>query len=226
VTRFAALRIALCAGIAPASLPAAAQDVDEQLWGQAGVIFSQDDWEFGANIVTRAGNAAEGVYQLQFNLDVGRELGGGLAGGIGYSYVPSYRQGRLTTREHRIRQQIGTSIGRVLGGDLEGRLRLEQRWRDDGEDIKLRLRPRVTWTRPIGPDGLKLRLLHESFVNVNETDWGGESRYDRMRNQAALQRDLGGGLSGEVGYLNQYILGRGQADEVDHALTIALTLRL
>jgi hypothetical protein len=181
--------------------------------------------DLSSHFIARGGDAADGVYQLQFGVDVERDLGGGTVAGIGYSYVPNLEGGRITTREHRIRQQVSVPIAQLAGGELAGRLRLEQRWRDDGEDVKFRLRPRVSWTRPIGPDGLAVRLVHESFVNLNDTDWGGESRYDRMRNQVALRRSLSEGVTGEIGYLNQYVFGRAGPDAVDHALTFAISLR-
>jgi hypothetical protein len=205
--------------------PALAQDDDTQLWTQTSATLTIGEYDVGAHFIARAGDAAEGIYQLQFGADVERDLGG-VTAGIGYSYVPSYDRGRLTTREHRIRQQVSMTLGRVAGGEVAGRLRLEQRWRDDGDDIKLRLRPRITWTRPIGDHGLAVRLLHESFFNLNDTDWAGEARYDRMRNQLALRRNLAEGLTAEIGYLNQYIFQGERPDEVDHALTFALSLRL
>jgi hypothetical protein len=202
---------------------AAAQDRDAQLWTQTSASLDVGDFELGTHFIARAGDAADGIYQLQFGVDVQREIGGGIEAGIGYSYVPSYEDGRITTREHRIRQQVSVPLGTLAGGETAARLRLEQRWRDDGEDLKFRLRPRLTWTRPIGPGGLAMRLAHESFVNLNDTDWGDEARYDRMRNQIALRRNLAEGLTGEVGYLNQYIFQGERPDEVDHALTLAIT---
>lgn len=210
-----------------AAFPAYAQDADAQLWtATTATLPLDDDTEFAASLVARFGDAANGPTQLQFGLDLDRSIGDGLRLGIGYSYVPSYDQGRVTTREHRIRQQVSGTVARIGGGELAGRLRLEQRWRDDGEDTKFRLRPRITWTRPLGPDGFALRLLHESFVNLNDTDWGDEARYDRMRNQVALRHRLAPGVTGETGYLNQYIFQGARPDEVDHALTLALSFSL
>lgn len=204
--------------------PAAAQDQDAQLWTQTTATVGVGRFDLGTHFIARAGDAADGIYQLQFGVDVERAVGAGIKAGVGYSYVPSYEDGQLTTREHRIRQQVSVPIGTLGGGEVAARLRLEQRWRDDGEDLKFRLRPRVSWTRPVGPSGLAVRLVHESFMNLNDTDWGDEARYDRMRNQVALRGSIANGLSGEVGYLNQYIFQGERPDEADHALTFAITL--
>jgi hypothetical protein len=220
--RLAVLAAALL-NAALAAAPAHAQQTDEQVWTTATANFSLGGGaKLGIHTVARFGDAAEGLSEVQLGSDV--ELGaGGFDLGAGYSYITRYSQGALTTREHRLRQQVSAGLGDLAGGQLAGRLRLEQRWRDDGEDIMLRLRPRLTWTRPIGPDGLALRLLHESFVHLNRTDWGGEARYDRMRNQIALRRRFGTGVTGELGYLNQYSFSGARRDEMVHALTAAFT---
>lgn len=204
--------------------PAQAQESDGQVWTTttANVPVSAD-LSFGTHIIARLSDEADGIYQLQFGADLEFDAGSDVKVAAGYSYVPSYDQGSLTTREHRIRQQVSADLASLAGGTLAGRLRLEQRWRDDGDDLKLRLRPRLTWTRPLGPDDLALRLGHESFYNLNTTDWGGEARYDRMRNSIALRRRFGPVVMAEAGYLNQYTFSHEGADEVAHALTLALT---
>lgn len=220
------LAAVLAAVLAPvlAAFPARAQDIDGQVWTTATANFSLSRRStLGAHAVVRYGDAAEGVSEVQLGTDVELEGARGLAIGAGYSYVARYSRGALTTREHRVRQQVSTGIATLAGGEVAGRLRLEQRWRDDGDDVMLRLRPRLTWTRPIGPDGLALRLLHESFLHLNPTDWGGEARYDRMRNQVALRRRFGSALAGELGYLNQYSFSGARRDEMIHALTAAIT---
>ena len=204
--------------------PAKAQESDAQIWTRTTVNLPlSHDLTLGAHLIARAGDAADGFNQLQFGADLDLEAAEGIRVGVGYSYVPSFDQGRLTTREHRIRQQVSIGLGTLAGGDLAARLRLEQRWRDDGDDLKLRLRPRITWTRPLGPDGLALRLAHESLYNLNDTDWGEEARYDRMRNSIGLRRRIGPVVTAEAGYLNQYIFAGDRPDEVDHAFNIGLT---
>jgi hypothetical protein len=46
-----------------------------------------------------------------------------------------------------------------------------------------------------------------------------------MRNSIALRRRLSPVITGEVGYLNQYIFAGDRPDEIDHALTLAATFR-
>ncbi len=212
---FAAL---LCA------VPAQATDHDGQLWTTATAEFElADGVDFSGQFVARFSDAADGVSELQYQADVSWEARPGLTLDVGYSYVPRYSGGDLTTREHRVRQQASLRLGEVLGGRVEGRVRLEQRWRDDGDDTMLRLRTRLAWTRPIGPNDLAVRVWHETFMHLNDTDWGGEARWARARNQLSLRRKFGSSITGEVGYLNQYDVARGREDQIAHALTLSLT---
>jgi hypothetical protein len=220
--RGSAAAIALVAWATAA--PAQAQDQDAQLWTTTTATFDLgDETSFSAQFVARFSDAAGGVSELQMQADVETEAREGVRVGGGYSYVPRYDQGRLTSREHRLRQQVSARLAEVLGGRVDGRLRLEERWRDDKDDMMLRLRGRIMWTRPIGPDELAVRVWHESFVQLNDTDWGGAARYSRMRNQVSLRRKLSEVMTGELGYLSQYSIAEAGPDELVHALTFALS---
>lgn len=217
----AAAAILLCAAAAG---PALAQDEDAQLWTSSTAEIGLDDrTTLAAQFVARFSSDAGGVSELQYQADLERDLDGGLSLGAGYSYVPRYDRGDLVTREHRIRQQIGAELGRLLGGKVETRLRLEQRWRDDGDDVALRLRGRIMWTRPVGPDDLAVRVWHESFLHLNDTDWAGTARYARSRSQVSLRRKFGDAITGELGYLNQYSIADSGSDQLVHAMTLAVT---
>jgi hypothetical protein len=216
-----AMAFFLMAGAASA---ASAQESSGQLWTTTTVTAPLSERvDLSGHAVVRFSDEDEGVSQVQLGADLEAEVGGVKAGG-GYSYVTDYDGGDLATREHRLRQQVSGDMGSLGSGTLAGRIRVEQRWRDDGEDMMVRLRPRMSWTRPIGANDLALRLIHESFVRLNDTDWGGEARYERMRNQVSLRRTFGDTLTGEAGYLNQYSFGGDEPDEVVHALTLALTI--
>ena len=207
-----------------AAVPAHATEQTGQLWTTATVEFDlADDVAFAGQFVARFSDAADGVSELQYQADVSWRARPGLELDVGYSYVPRYSGGEVTTREHRVRQQATLRLGQALGGRVEGRLRLEQRWRDDGDDTMLRLRTRLAWTRPIGPSNLAVRLWHESFVHLNDTDWGGEARWARARQQLSLRRNFGAALTGEIGYLNQYDVARSREDQLTHALSLSLT---
>lgn len=204
--------------------PAYAQNEDGQIWTSTSVdIALGGDFTLGTEFVARFSDDADGVSELQFAGDLEWESPGGATLSGGYSYVPRYNQGVQLTREHRTRQSVSVGLGNVLGGEIEGRARLEQRWRNDGDDVMLRLRGRLTWTRPVGPSGLAVRLQHESFAHLNATDWGGDARFDRVRNSLMLRRKFGDNVTGEIGYLNQWGFVSGGPDQVIHAANLGLS---
>lgn len=208
--------------LACTAAPVSAQQQDLQLWtSTVAAVPLSDDWELSGGLLVRASELREGIYQLQFVGDVQHEVGDGVSIGAGYSYIPNYRAGERTRTENRIRQQVAFPVASVGGGRIAARVRLEQRWRDDGDDIKLRLRPALTYSLPIG-EGTSLRLGHESFLNLNATDWGPATGYDRVRHQVSVRHDLGGGLTGEAGYLNQYVFVGDDPEEMDHVLTLGV----
>jgi hypothetical protein len=144
----------------------------------------------------------------------------------GYVRVPGYSNGDLTKMEDRPRQQVSFPLGKIGGGKLSGRVRLEERLRRDGNDVGLRLRPQIKYSLPFHPGSkTALVLSHESFVEVNDTDWGQNSGYARMRNAIGVKTPLNETISIEAGYLNQYDFGRnGAHDKMAHVATVALSL--
>lgn len=220
--RIAAIPAAVAAALVCA--PAHAQDEDAQIWTATSADFALGgDFTLATQFVARFSDEADGVSELQLSGDLEWETSGGVTLSGGYSYVPRYNQGNQITREHRTRQSVSVGLGSVLGGDIEGRVRLEQRWRNDGDDMLLRLRGRLTWTRPVGPSGLAVRLQHESFAHLNETDWAGNARFDRVRNSAMLRRKFGERVTGEIGYLNQWSFVAAGPDDVIHAANVGLS---
>ncbi len=213
----------LLASIAWAA-PALAAEHDPQLWTASTAEFDLGgDVGAAAQFVARFGDDANGPSELQYQADLSWEAQPGLVLDAGYSHVVRYQDGDVTTREHRVRQQVAVGLGEALGGKIEARARLEQRWRDDSDDTLHRLRTRLAWSRPIGPDGLSLRLWSEGFFHLNDTDWGREARFARVRSQVSLRRKFGDALTGEVGYLHQYDRARGREDAFVHALSLAFS---
>src|SRR3546814_18059305 len=106
--------------------------------------------------------------------------------------------------EERPRQQNRFPLGGFAGGKLSGRVRLEERLRRDGDDIGLRLRPQIKYTLPLGTGSkTALVLSHESFLQVNDTDWGQASGYARIRNAIGVKTPLGKVGAVELGNPNQ-----------------------
>jgi uncharacterized protein DUF2490 len=215
--RFAPLLVALAS-------PAAAQQVDEQLWLQTnGAITISARDKVTVEAIGRFSDRAEGFSHAETGILFTRTTTGGVELSVGYRHVEDWNRGERLPNEERLRQMVLVP----LGAGFSGRLRLEQRFNSGGGGVGVRLRPRLGFDTPLGDRGLKLFATQEHFVNLNTTAWGQNGGYERMRNAAGLSFRLSDDLRGEAGYLNQYRFGRGgRRDQMDHAATFTLSFNV
>lgn len=222
------LRVALVAlALVTLARPAAAQE-DVQAWGTlTGTTGIAPGTELSLELVTRAGDNADGIYEIEFGGMVSHEIAKGVKIGAGYVRVPNYRDGAVSSIEDRPRQQISASFAGIAGGTLSARVRLEERFRNTGSDMGLRMRPNVRWAVPLASGSpTRFFVQHESFVTLNSTDWGQHAGYERWRNSLGLSTALTKNIDGEIGYLNQRTFGRnGAPDRNDHVATLGLAVR-
>jgi len=207
----------------PAAAPATTHDA--QLWLSGGATVDLGGgFKLSEEMVARFGDAQKGLYEIENSLLLGYKLSDKVTLWAGYTHDPLYAAGRFTRMERRAREQVtADNIASIGPGTLSVRLRAEQRWRDGFGGTAWRLRPYVRYQLPLSETGkTTLTLAHESFVNLNHTDFQTEG-YDRMRNSIAVKFPLAGPLSAEVGYLNQYGIVRGGRDKMDHAATMGLS---
>ncbi|RJG55087.1 DUF2490 domain-containing protein [Sphingobium terrigena] len=212
---------------AMAALPAHGAE-DEQLWLQTiaqGPI--SGDIVYFAEVQSRFGRDMDGLDQMLLRPAIGVKLSDRLTVFQGYAYVRTPRSGGGDTREHRSFQQINWSLGKVAGGPLSSRTRIEQRWVSSGDDMGWRLRQWLRLAVPLTgkPGGVSALTYAEGLVALNDTDWGARKGFDRLRSFAGLELPFAGKSTVEVGYLNQYVKNRGRADDVDHVLLVTLQLR-
>jgi hypothetical protein len=221
------LRMPFLASLLLASIasPAFAQDQDQQLWFKVDAKTDLSDTTgltFEMN--QRFSNDEGGVIESQYLAKIGVDIGGGfkLTGGI--NRVVGVSGGRVSNTEWRPRQEIGFPSAKIGSGELGASIRLEQRFRSDGDDVGHRLRPEITYTLPL-TETLDLEVGHESYFNLNTTDFGQRSGHERMRNFAALGFPVAQNVSASVGYLNQYRFNRDARDRMEHALTTGLSVQ-
>lgn len=209
------------AGLLPAT-PAMAQQQDVQAWEQLNVVLPvARRVRLTAEQIARTSDRQHGIYTTEYGVLVGIQIAKGVELGVGYRHV-GFFNGNTAADEERIRQQIVVSHGRFAG-----RLRLDERFHPDGREIGFRLRPLIRYNLPIRRSRLSLFASHESFILPNSTAWGQKAGYERMRNIAGVNVPIGKALNADIGYLNQYRLGRGGArPQMDHALTMQLTVNL
>lgn len=221
------MRFLACALLFAAATPAAhAQVEDEQLWIKLSAetaLSDGVDLELETN--QRLGNAEGGIFESQYVAKIGVDIGGDFKLTGGLNRVVAVEDGRVDNTEWRPRQELGFPDLTLGKGALSGRIRLEQRFRSDGDDVGHRVRPEISYTLPLS-DTVDLELGHESYFNLNTTDFGQRAGHERMRNFVEIGFPLTGKVDAAVGYLNQYRFNRTAPDRMEHALTLGLAVTL
>jgi Protein of unknown function (DUF2490) len=210
-------RIFLALAVA-ASCVAPGAFAENQIWTQidlAKKLSRESQYEFSLTTELR--------YQPDGDLDtieirpgVTYEIRDGLSVSGGYLYASNRRQGP-DRREHRLWQMVSYDLFSVGDGDVAGRSRIEERWREGESGTGWRLRQQFSYTHPIGDTDLKLALSDEVTMGLNTTDWGHSEGLQENRAKAVVKWKMAG-AGWEAGYLNQYRNGiNGAADETnDH----------
>ena len=128
--------------------------------------------------------------------------------------------------EHRAREQVTFDGFAKLGpGKLNGRMRLEQRWRNGIDGTGWRVRPYLKYSLPLAGK-TALNLSSEPFFNLSTTPFLKQSGLDRVRNLVTVSTPLTKILSGELGYMNQHGFVRGGPDTSDNVAYFGLALSL
>lgn len=144
---------------------------------------------------------------------------------VGYARVTRH-EAASDIVEHRLWQQATYPIGEAAGGRITARTRLEQRFRDQG-DTGWRLRQQVRYARPIATS-VSAIAWNETFVGLNETDWGQGKGLNLSRTFLGLGWSPTPRYRVEAGYLNQHTLNRrvGGRDASDHNVMATLNVLL
>jgi len=220
--RLGGMRALLALPLLLAGAPAWAQQTDDQLWLQASSVMRVGAHEEATvESIARFGDRAKGLAHTEIGGLFAWKLGK-VELAIGYRHVEDFVGDRTLPNEERIRQHVIVP----LGAGFATRVRLEQRFNSSGPEIGHRVRGQLRFNTDLIRGRLGLFATHETFLNLNTTDWGQRSGIERVRANIGLGVPIGRQLRGEIGYLNQYRFGRGGArDQMDHAMTIGLTLR-
>ncbi|RST29661.1 DUF2490 domain-containing protein [Sphingomonas ginkgonis] len=208
------------------ALPSAASAAtsDSQVWTTANLTVKlADKWRLQNELVLRFSDNRDGLYEIENNTLLGYKLNSNLTLWGGYTFNPQYSHGDLTTREHRLREQLTADKLAMIGnGKLSGRLRTEQRWRENADGTGWRVRPYLKYALPLGAKSkTALILTHESFLNLNTTPFQNRRDY-RMRNLVGISTPLSKQFSLEAGYMNQYTFVHGRTDTSDNILSLTL----
>lgn len=173
--------------------------------------------------VLRFSNIRGGLYEIEDNLMVGFKPNKQVTLWLGYTHNPQYDHGDFTRMEHRFRQQVNVDNFLKLGSvRFSGRMRLEERWREGQGGPAWRLRPFLKATLPVAGK-VNLVASHESFIDLNTSDFQRVRGEERMRNFIGLTAPISKKISVEAGYMLQHGFVRNGPDNNDHAASIAFT---
>lgn len=207
-----------------AAAPACASE-DEQLWVGSTVTVKLDDkWRFSQDVIGRFSNDRDGLYEIESNSLIGYKVADKVTVWVGYTHNPNYNAGHFTVMEHRGRQQITLdNIVKIGPGQLSARLRVEERWREGIGGTAYRLRPYVKYVLPFREGGkTALVLSHESFIDLNRTNFQRVQGEERMRNMVAVTTPVAKNLNLEVGYLHQHGFRPDADDSNDNVASVSL----
>jgi hypothetical protein len=207
--------------------PASAARSDQQLWTNLNVTVKLSDrWRLSEEGTVRFSDKRNGLYEIESNTLLGYRLNKVVTLWAGYTHNPQYFGGDFTIMEHRAREQVTFDGFAMIGkGKLNGRIRLEQRWRDGLDGTGWRVRPYLKYSLPIAGK-TALNLSTEPFFNLDTTAFQKQSGLERVRNLVTVSTPLTRNLTGEVGYMNQYGFVRNGPDTSDNIAYFGVALSL
>ena len=177
------------------------------LWFDAHARFRDDASDLGVSILRPAVG-----WRVNSNLDVW----------AGYARVVSRASGRANIEEDRTWQQATYSLPSILNSSLSGRSRLEQRYRETGDDTGWRFRQFVRWAKPINESPFSIVVWDELFLNINDADWGQRGGFDQNRLFVGAAWHVSDNARFEGGYLNNILDTPTSEEQINHNLSLTL----
>lgn len=203
--------------------PTLARADDAQAWLTARITVKVSPRLTLSNETIARTGGPRGFYDLTDNVQATRRLGKRLSATLGYTHQSILLHGKLQTNEHRLRQQLAIEdIARLGPLRLGGRLRLEERWRENQPGTAVRLRPQARVLLPLG-HGRALALAGEGFLDLDRTGFQRVGGFERLRTSLTFSTPVAKHLTAEIGYSEQHgeVFGGGNTD--DHIATLGLT---
>lgn len=211
-----------------AASPARAKDEDAQIWTSLTVskaVSAKVDATL--EIHGRFTDNVSRFGQLLIRPSMTYKLAHGWSLTGGYAYIRTRFEGAAPHDEHRLWEQVGYTFVQNKNTALSvgGRTRIEQRFRVGGDQVGWRLRQQVRAQLPLTKNGsLRAVLWNETFVQLNDTDWGGRSGIDQTRTFLGIGLPVGSRFTIEPGYLNQIVYRPGP-NRVNHIAALNVFAR-
>ncbi|MBY0562817.1 MAG: DUF2490 domain-containing protein [Hyphomonadaceae bacterium] len=226
MTRLLCSMFALALG-ALAAPPALAHTSDSQFWTTVTATGRFDEakpWLWSIEGHARFSQDNNGAEQTVFRPALGYRVRDGLDLWAGYARVTQHRD-ENNVEEERFWQQANYDVVEFAGGEVTGRTRVEQRFRESGDDVGWRFRQQFRFSRPIESTDVSAFASNEVFLTLNETDWGQVGGFDQNRAMLGVQWRVNDTVRIETGYMNQYSNRADGPDRVSHNLVLNATAR-
>ena len=230
---FQAVLISAVITVCSASMhPANATENDPGIWTIFSTTdsFSDDDtssrWHYWVDAQARYFDIGSGANQWFVRPAIGYEILDGVKVWAGYARIRSRNSAGRVADENRYWQQVDWRAGQMLGGRVSMRVRLEQRSINVGNDLRVVLRFMTKYVRPVSPDGSTSLIVGiEPFVDLRDTDWGGDSGIAQNRIFVGMGKRVSNKLTLEAGYLNQYVFADSAENRVNHLAVLTIKVR-
>jgi hypothetical protein len=203
----------------PATAQAATDDL--QLWSTLSVQGKLGDGVLGfGEVVGRLTDDIGRVGQLEIRTAVGTPLSKKVTVWVGFVHVITYAKTGRDGLEETPFAQLNWNMGKLLGGALSSRTRLEDRFARGASNMALRARSQVKWSKPLKAKGPNAVVWIEPFYSFNRTS-AVRPGIDQVRTFVGVNFKLSKHAEMDVGYLNQY-LNRATGDRSNHSISASL----
>ena len=212
-----------------AAAPALARtEQDVQAWANFTVIGTAGPrLAYFVEVQPRTADGVGRVGQLLLRPAVGWRFSDAVTGYLGYARVIGQPRTGPDTHENRTFAQLSWDLGRLAGGRLSSRTRLERREVSTGRDTGWRVREFIRYTHPLTtPDRPRALFYEEVFVALDDTDWSARAGFDQARTFVGVEVPIVGSKSTiDIGYLNQTINDRGGRLRMNHVASLTVWIR-
>ena len=216
------------ASILLAAVPAKSETIeDRQLWSNVNVSgTTSSGFAYFVEVQPRFFGNAGRLGQVDARAAIGWRLSPAVVAYAGYAHIFLPLANRPDRNEERIFTQLSWTVGRLVGGTLASRTRLEHRRRSNGNDTGWRFRQMLRYVHPLtSPEKTRALVSFEGMAALNDTDWGAHAGLDQLRGFASVEVPIDGRSTLELGYLNQAINDPGRRIRMNHVASVALFLR-
>ena len=209
--------------------PAASQTlVDERAWLGFSVqerSGTDSPWRWAMESQLRTRNGVDDIDVFTIRPLVGYDLTRRSSVWLGYTSSSTFQAGGGIRLEHRLVEQY-TWAGPAIGGNLQSRFRLEQRFIEGDSAAAWRARESIRYTRPFSSGSrTSLVVWDELLVHLRSTTMTTQG-IDQNRAFAGISLPVARNIRFETGYLNQFTNGHRLPNRMNHIFQLTLSLVL